>query len=175
MRNVLSSNDEAVRGTTRTMGKIQSALGFHYPQVVIPLVNAAGATIDILMYEWKWYGHESAGGVQKLNLAYVAAARRGVKVRVLMNIESMGHAITRINSRTKSFLERYGIEVKWGQVGIVTHAKMVIIDDKVLVLGSHNYTKSAFSRNQEASIVVNGRDEIVDYRKYFDDLWAQFS
>jgi len=156
------------------MGKIQSAIGFHYPKVVIPLVDSAQNTIEILMYSWKWYGHETAGGVQKFNLSIVAAARRGVKIRVLLNVESMGHAITKINSRTKSFLERYGVEVKWGQVGVVTHAKMVIVDDNILVLGSHNYTKSAFSRNQEASIVVDGRDDIIDYRKYFADLWKQF-
>lgn len=156
------------------MAKIQSALGFHYPKRVTPLVNAAQHTIDILMYEWKWYGHESAGGVQKLNLALVAAARRGVKVRVLLNIESMGHAITKINSRTASFLKRYNCVVKFGHVGNVTHAKMMIIDDNILVVGSHNYTKSAFSRNQEASIIVTGREEIIDYRKYFNDLWAQF-
>ncbi len=157
------------------MVEVQSTLYFHYLNVVILLVHSSANTIDILMYEWKWYGHESAGGVQKLNLAYVAAARRGVKVRVLLNIESMGHNITRINTRTATFLKRYGVEIKWGQVGVVTHAKMVIIDDEVLVLGSHNYTKSAFSRNQEASIVVHGRKDILDYRKYFDDLWRQFA
>lgn len=157
------------------MAEIQGAIGFHYPQAVIPLVDAAKSTIEILMYSWKWYGHESAGGVQKLNLAFVAAARRGVKIRCLLNVESMGHAITKINSRTASFLRQYGIEVKFGQVGIVTHAKMVLIDDSILVLGSHNYTKSAFSRNQEASIIVKGRSEILDYRKYFKDLWALFA
>lgn len=156
------------------MAEIQSAIGFHYPQEVVPLVDAAQSTINILMYEWKWYGHESAGGVQKLNLALVAAARRGVKIQVLLNVESMGHAITKINSRTASFLQRYNIEVKFGQVGVVTHAKMMVIDDNILVLGSHNYTKSAFSRNQEASVIIKGRDEIRDYRAYFKGLWDQF-
>jgi len=156
------------------MAEIQSAIGSYYPKKVVPLVDQARKTIDILMYEWKWYGHESAGGVQKLNLAIVAAARRGVKVRALLNIESMGHAITRINSRTADFLRRYGCEVKFGQVGTVTHAKTMIIDDEVLILGSHNYTKCAFTRNQEASIIVRGREDIKDYRTYFNDLWKQF-
>lgn len=156
------------------MGKIQQAIGSHYPKQVIPLINAAQNTIEVLMYEWKWYGHESAGGVQKLNLAIVAAARRGVKVRVLMNSEAMGHAITRINSKTQSMLQRYGIESKMGNFGGVVHAKMMIIDDDYLILGSHNYTKAAFSRNNEASIIVKGREEIKPYRDYFRDLWSQY-
>lgn len=156
------------------MAKITPALGSDYPKVVTPLVHAATTSIDILMYQWRWYGHESAGGVQKLNLAVCAAAHRGVKVRVLMNVESMGHAITRINTRTAGFLERAGCVVKFGQVGVATHAKMLIIDNRVLVLGSHNFSKGAFSRNQEASIVVEGRKDIVAYREYFKSLWDQF-
>ena len=156
------------------MPKITPAIGSHYPKVVMPLVNQATTSINILMYQWKWYGHEAAGGMQKLSLAICAAAHRGVKVRVLMNMESMNHPISKINTKTAGFLERAGCEVKFGQVGVATHAKMLIIDDNFLVLGSHNFSKGAFSRNQEASIVVEGREEIASYREYFEDLWKQF-
>jgi len=156
------------------MTEIDSAIGFHYPQKVTELINAASSKIDVLMYEWKWYGHESAGGVQKLNLAVVAAARRGVKVRCLLNTEAMGHAITKINSKTLSMLHRYGCDARMGQFGGVVHAKMMLIDDNILVIGSHNYTKSAFSRNQEASVIIKGREAIADYRNYFNDLWQQY-
>lgn len=156
------------------MAEIQAIIGKDYPKVVVPLVNAARSNIEVLMYEWKWYGHESAGGVQKLNLAIVAAARRGVRIKVLLNTESMGHAITKINSRTQSMLQRYGIDAQMGQFGGVVHAKMMLIDDDWLVLGSHNYSKSAFSRNQEASIAVRGREEIKRYRQYFKNLWDQY-
>ena len=155
------------------MAKITPAIGSDYPKNVMPLVEQATTSIEIMMYTWKWYGHESAGGVQKLSLAINAAAHRGVKVRVILNVESMGHAITRINTKTRGFLERAGCEVKWGKLGIATHAKMVIIDDQILVLGSHNFSKAAFSRNPEASIIIDGREEIAAYRQYFKDLWQQ--
>ncbi|HUV42311.1 MAG TPA: phospholipase D-like domain-containing protein [Patescibacteria group bacterium] len=157
------------------MAKIQSAIAQQFPERVIPLINAASTTIDIVMYQWKWYGHESAGGVQKLNLAVLGALRRRVKVRVLLNTESMGHAITKINAKTASHLQMHGAEIKFGQVGVITHAKMLIIDGRILVLGSHNFSKGAFSRNQEASIIVESVDEIKPYRDYFDGLWRQFT
>ena len=157
------------------MAKIISAIASLYPKQVIPRVNSAGSTIDILMYEWKWYGHESAGGVQKLNLAIVAAARRGVKIRVLLNLESMGHAISKINTRTSNFLKKYGVIVKFGHVGVATHAKMMVIDKRILILGSHNYSKAAFSRNQEASVIIEGVEDIKPFRTYFEGLWTQFS
>jgi len=151
--------------------KIQSAIATDYPKVVTPLLQSAGHKIDVMMYEWKWYTHEQAGGVEHFNLAFQAAARRGVKVRVLLNIESMGHAITKINQRTEQYLRMAGCEVKFGQIGIATHAKIIIIDDRILILGSHNISKGSFSRNQEASIVVEGGEAIRAYIDYFRLLW----
>lgn len=153
--------------------KIQPAIGPDYPNVVTPLINSASQKIDIVMYEWKWYTHELAGGVEKFNLAIQAAGRRGVKVRVLLNIESMGHAITKINTRTEQFLRLAGVDVKFGQIGTTTHAKMLIIDDRILILGSHNVSKGSFSKNQEASIVVEGPEAIRPYIDYFRLLWEQ--
>ena len=153
--------------------KIQSAIATDYPKIITPLLNGAQQTIDVVMYEWKWYTHENAGGVEKFNLAFQAAARRGVKIRVLLNIESMGHAITKINSRTMQYLKLAGVDVKFGQIGVATHAKMLIIDQRVLVLGSHNISKGSFSRNQEASIVVEGGEAIRPYIDYFELLWSQ--
>jgi len=153
--------------------KIEPCLGSDYPEKVTPLLQGAVQSIDILMYEWKWYTHELAGGVEKFNLAFQAAARRGVKVRALLNIESMGHAITKINTRTAQFLQLAGVEVKFGQVGVATHAKMIVIDQKTLVLGSHNVSKGSFSKNQEASIIVEGGEAIRAYIDYFNLLWSQ--
>ncbi len=151
--------------------KITPAIATDYPKVVTPLIMASSQTIDVVMYEWKWYTYEQAGGVEKYNLAFQGAARRGVKIRVLLNIESMGHAITKINSRTEQFLRLAGIEVKFGQIGVATHAKMLIVDQRILVLGSHNISKGSFSRNQEASIIVEGGEAIRPYLDYFALLW----
>ena len=156
------------------MVTISEAIAHHYPDRVVPYLDQAKDFIDILMYEWKWYSHEKAGGVSNVNYALIAASRRGVKIRCLLNAESMGHAITRINARTINFLRPYGIECKFGQVGVVTHGKMVLIDKRVLVVGSHNFTKCAFTRNQEVSIIVDGVDEVKPYQAYFDTLWSQF-
>ena len=149
-----------------------SAIGRDYPARVLPLVESAKKSISILMYEWKWYQHEPAGGVEKLSLAICSAAKRGVKVRVFLDMEAQHHPITKINSRTASFLTKSGAEVKFGCVGTVTHAKLVLIDDDVLVLGSHNFSKGAFTRNYESSIIVTGREAIADYRRFFESLWG---
>lgn len=154
--------------------KIEAIIGSDYYQKVEPIIRSASQKIDIVMYEWKWYSHEFAGGVQRLNLAILDRVRKGVKVRVLLNIESMGHALTKINSRTSSILQQKGVIVKFGQVGVATHAKMVIVDDRFCVVGSHNFTKGAFTRNQECSVLIEGSEAIRPFIDYFKLLWDRF-
>jgi phosphatidylserine/phosphatidylglycerophosphate/cardiolipin synthase-like enzyme len=86
----------------------------------------------------------------------------------------MGHAITKINSRTAQFLQLAGVKVKFGQIGVATHAKMLIIDGRQMVLGSHNVSKGSFTKNQESSIIVEGGEAIRAYKDYFELLWSQF-
>ena len=154
--------------------KIEAVIGSDYYKKVAPIVKGATAKISVVMYEWKWYSHEKAGGVQALNLHFLERARSGVKIQVLMNMESMGHAITKINSRTGSFLQQRGIQVKFGSIGTATHAKMVIVDDRFVVLGSHNYSKGAFTRNQECSVLLEGGEAIRPFIDYFKLLWEHF-
>lgn len=154
--------------------KVEAVIGSDYFNKVYPVIQSATQKIDIVMYEWKWYSHEFAGGVQRLNNALIDRAREKVPVRILMNIESMGHAITKINSRTASFFQQKGIQVKFGQVGVATHAKMVIVDDRFCVVGSHNYSKGSFTRNQECSVLIEGGEAIRPFIDYFKLLWDHF-
>lgn len=154
--------------------EVTAVIGSDYPKLVIPLIQEATQKIDIIMYEWKWYSHEQAGGMEKLNLAVLERARSKIAVRVLLNIESMGHAITKINSRTASFLQQRGVIVKFGQVGVATHAKMVLVDDQVAVVGSHNYSKGSFTRNQECSVMIRNGEAIRPFIDYFKLLWDRF-
>ena len=154
--------------------EVKAVIGSDYPKIVVPLLARAQSKINIIMYEWKWYSHEQAGGMEKLNLAILERARARVKINVLLNIESMGHAITKINNRTATFLQQRGVIVKFGQVGIATHAKMVIIDDRFCIVGSHNYSKGSFTRNQECSVLMEGGGAIRPFIDYFNLLWSRF-
>ena len=154
-----------------TNGKIIPAINGDYPEVVIPIIKDCRSSLDVLVYEWKWYGHQAATSIQQLNLEVCSAARRGVKVRVLMNIEHYSHPITKINTRTERFLKNAGCEVKCVRCGGRTHAKMMIIDKNILLLGSHNLCKSSLSTNAEASVVLIDFPVISEYQRYFDSLW----
>jgi len=151
--------------------KIIPTIASDYPEIVIPIIKNASSSIDILVYEWKWYGHQAASPIQQFNLAITAAAQRGVKVRVLMNIEHYSHPITKINSRTERILKRAGCEVKMARIGGRTHAKMIIVDKRIVVLGSHNFCKSSFTSNAEVSVTIADCPQVEEFCRYFDSLW----
>ena len=55
------------------------------------------------------------------------------------------------------------------------HNKFVVIDDKVVITGSYNWTKQASTKNHE-NIVIFEDTEIADmYTKEFNRLWDEFA
>ena len=54
------------------------------------------------------------------------------------------------------------------------HNKYAVIDNKILVTGSFNWTWQAVKSNQENLIIVEKEDLVKKYKDSFEKLWAQF-
>lgn len=134
-------------------------IGREFPDVVIPEIENAKASIDILIYDWRWYENEPGTRIQKFNSAIISAVRRGVAVRCLVN----HNALTNI-------LQSQKIEAKQVNSSKTMHAKMIIIDETILILGSHNFTKNAFEINHEISVKIDDKEEIARCKTFFENL-----
>ena len=134
-------------------------IGREYPQVLIPLIEQAQHSIEILVFDWRWYANEPNSSVQKFNQSILQASQRGVKVRALVN-----------NNIMPTILQLQNLSVKRVGTRSMMHVKMIIIDQKVLVSGSHNFSKNAFEFNHEVSMLVEDSEIISRCRKYFDML-----
>ena len=58
--------------------------------------------------------------------------------------------------------------------GKLMHHKFVVIDDRVLMNGSLNFTTQAVSRNDENLVVTRSRRIVAAFRNKFDALWAEY-
>ena len=134
-------------------------IGREYPQVLIPLIEQAQHSIEILVFDWRWYANEPNSSVQKFNQSILQASQRGVKVRALVN-----------NNIMPTILQLQNLSVRRVGTKSMMHVKMIIIDQKVLVSGSHNFSKNAFEFNHEVSMLVEDSEIISRCRKYFDML-----
>lgn len=54
------------------------------------------------------------------------------------------------------------------------HHKFAIIDGKILVTGSFNWSSQAVTGNQENLIVIDNEYLCKEYKKQFDKMWTKF-
>ena len=147
--------------------------GGEYPDIVVAILNQAAHTIDVFQYAWIWYRHSSRRRVHKISLAACAAARRGVKMRVLLNREAERHYLTKKNTETATELGRAGAQVKLGMAGVADHAKFWIVDKKLLIVSSHNLSTRSCTSNSELGVVIEGELVARDAVGYFEKLWGR--
>lgn len=135
-------------------------VGIDYPKKVIPLLDAARSTVDILMYDWRVYPNRPGSTVQQLNTAIARACARGVQVRAITNAALNNEAIGKLGVRVRSLRDKR-----------VLHTKLVIVDGKKLVIGSHNFTTNAFHRNLEVSAIVDIPEDVTRFSEFFENLY----
>jgi cardiolipin synthase len=123
----------------------------------ISLINSANDSIYIENYYFT---------DMNIALALLSAKNRGVRVHVL--IENNEGA-----KEMYDFLKENGIEAKIDKRDITVHAKFIVIDKKIIVIGSHNLTKSAMERNREISILVENGELARKLIDIFESDYAQ--
>lgn len=133
--------------------------GGEFPDKVLPLIEAAKSIIKIIVFDWRWYPSDPGCACQRFNNALIRARKRGIAISVLTNCED-----------TMQVLRKNGIVAKKPISSRLLHSKMMIIDQKVLLIGSHNYTQNAFTSNFEASVVLHDCDDLSKFDQYFNSL-----
>lgn len=95
------------------------------------------------------------GPVIRLLDELIAAARRGVKVKVALNHPGkIEDSVLKHNKAAIAYLKKGGVEAYFNDPNKSLHDKFVLIDDRVLILGNHNWTKEALTIHLELSLLV---------------------
>jgi len=68
-------------------------------------------------------------------------------------------------------LEEKGIDVKLDNNKYTMHHKVFIIDNKIVITGSFNPTKSANEENDENVLIIHDEDIAREYLKEFERIW----
>ncbi len=132
-----------------------------FPKVVIPLIDSALYSIDIIVFDWRFYKNDIASPVSLFNQAINRACRRGVIVNVLVQ-----------SPNTVDRLKELGCNARQLSTKRILHTKLLIVDNVKIILGSHNYTQHAFTSNHEASIYVVMKDDNNGFKQYFTNLFG---
>ncbi|MBA4423653.1 MAG: phospholipase [Syntrophus sp. (in: bacteria)] len=98
------------------------------------------------------------------------AARRGVKVDVVIEQGKERDSVSGANAETVKKLKAAGIEICMDGPDKTTHAKMVIIDRRYLFIGSHNLTQSALKYNHEVSVRIDSPSLAEEGLRYMKSI-----
>jgi len=138
-------------------------IGKEFPKIVIPLIENAKKTIEIIVFDWRWYPQDPGASVQLFNQAIVRATRRGVKVRAIANNDEIVRVLNSVGCEAKKLLTTK-----------LVHVKLMIVDDEIVIVGSHNYTESAFQMNLELSVILDPCEKIAEFSNFFTNLYNNY-
>ncbi len=137
-----------------------------YFPVVYDALQGAQESIHIASFELKYYLKYPESNQNTLVEALLDAHRRGVDVRIIVDEYSK-------ENNAFEYLRDKGVPIRYDGKDVTTHAKLIIIDGEVVVLGSTNFSYYGLDRNNEANVlIVSGH--VADYfEKYFLELWVE--
>lgn len=144
-----------------TISKNELLLSAEFTDRLISLIDDAKFSIYIFMFDWRWVKNDFSCEVSRINQALVRAARRGVSVQALLNYADLEKQLAELN-----------IQARMANFAKLMHAKSIVLDEEVIVLGSHNLTQSAMRSNVEMSLVVYDKELAARIINYFKTLWS---
>ena len=128
-------------------------------KAVLPLIVAAREQIDIGVF---FLTHTAT------TQALIDAKNRGVRIRVIMDATGAKNEYTK-----HEVLRLAGIPVKVEDLGGKMHAKSAVIDHRIVVGGSMNWTNAGDDDNDENTIILYSAKHGAQYEAWFQAMWDE--
>jgi len=129
--------------------------GSAYRDLALRLIDAVKDEIVVVMFFMTYVpgkAHPSNALVEGL----VAAHERGVRVTVILDLDRpedvFGSRL--VNADAFNYLSANGVDVVWDRPEKLTHTKLLIVDARDVLAGSHNWTAGSMYAYDDKSLVV---------------------
>lgn len=142
-----------------------------YFAVVQTCFGEARSSIAMMMFEAAYYGRYPNSPTNLLIRELIAARRRGVEVKVILEKRKEPDRTQKNNMKTGRMLSEAGVKVAYDPVAVTTHTKLLIIDGEISIVGSTNWTHSALEKNHEVSVIIRSPEVAKDLQNYFQSVW----
>ena len=127
-------------------------------QRIKALIEGARKTIRVAMFTWTR---------RDFAQSLIDASKRGVKVEVVLDYNSSQGSSANI----MKFLIQKGLHVRLSQGSALFHHKFMLVDETTLVNGSANWTKAAFTQNDDCFLVIHDLNK--EQRMQMGTLWTE--
>jgi len=145
---------------------VQLVVDTQYFQVAKRMIQEAKHSIQVMMFEMGYYDQYPNTPSNLLIKELIDAKKRGVKVEVILEVREGEDRTTKRNRHTGKILSEGGVEVIYDSFSKTTHTKLMVVDGRLTLLGSTNWTYNALTNNNEASVLIRSKEvakELIDY------------
>ena len=143
-----------------------------YYERVLRDLRRANETICIAMYSMVYDPGDPVDWANDLIRELTSAAARGVKVRVVIEYRTFFGELER-NLEAYNYLKGAGVEVKLDMGSDTDHMKLVVVDGRIVYVGSHNWSESALYYNHEVTVRIVDEGLARELEEYFEELWSE--
>lgn len=137
-----------------------------YFRTVSKLIDSANVSIRMVMFDVKYYPDYPDSPGNFLLSSLENASARGVDVRIITDEYLTEKPVV-------SILRGNGIDIKFDSKEITTHAKLIIIDSKIVIIGSTNWSYHSIDKNHEANVIINSKSLAKQFEGYFGSIWVE--
>ncbi|MGD9612748.1 MAG: phosphatidylserine/phosphatidylglycerophosphate/cardiolipin synthase family protein [Kiritimatiellia bacterium] len=140
---------------------VRPVVNREYLPAVLDLIHAATNSIEFLQLEM----HDDRA-VQAIEAALAAAVRRGVRVRGMLDdgVDFNAAAVARLLA--------LGAEAKLDTSDKMLHSKLVVVDGRIVLLGSTNWTGNSMGNNNESNVRLDDPVLAGYFTRYVAAVWA---
>jgi len=154
---------------------VEVVMDAQYFQVAKKMIQEAKTSIKVMMFEMRYYDEHPNSPSNLLIKALIDAKKRGVKAEVILEVREDEDRTTQGNRRTGKMLSEGGVEVIYDPLFKTTHAKCMVADGEIILLGSTNWTYHALADNNEVSVLIRSKELAKILLDYFNRVKASGS
>ena len=126
--------------------------------IIINNIDNAKEFINIAMYTFT---------DREIAQAIIRAKDRGVNIRIYLDRSQVNAKY----SKSRYFINNGIKGIRISSNNYIMHNKFAVIDNKIVITGSYNWTASAGERNDENLLVIDDKNIIEKYQNQFNNLW----
>lgn len=129
---------------------------------ILSEIQAATKSIDFMIY---------AFSSEKILQAILDRMTQGIKVRGIFDDR---YKTSDWSEKVFDALKEKGAKVKYDDSPSIVHHKVMIIDRKIVITGSYNFSQNAEKENDENVVIIHNPKVAQRYSREFRILWDMF-
>jgi len=143
----------------------------HYSHALVSMINEAESRIRVSMFAISERFRSSDRKKNSVYHALLCAAERGLICQAVLSESGPFAWNRRFNASARDGLNEAGYNVRYARRSQLLHQKQIIIDNNIVVIGSHNIGQSSVIVNRDVSVAIKSKKFYDIAIKEFNICW----